>query len=220
MSVRLRSWGVFAACLVAGAGLLLSVTSCAPRIGEDPTAFKGVLIPTPTERPHFTLTTTDGEPYNFFEKTKGRLTFLFFGYTNCPDVCPVHMANLSSAIYRLTFEDRQKISVIFVTADPKRDTPAVLKKWLSGFDRSFVGLTGSEEEVDLVHAALNLGKPVRDEPRKDGQYAVGHAGQIIVIQPNDTSYVVYPFGTRQQDWSNDLPMLIDGTFRTKSLKPK
>lgn len=184
------------------------ITGCRPENLDDPTAFKGIALPAPISRPHFKLVDTKKGEYDFYEETRGRLTFLFFGYTNCPDVCPVHMANLASSIHRLKYEERQQISVVFVTADPERDTPEVLHHWLGDFDKGFTGLWGTVAQIDSIHEQLNLGKPFRAPPRADGSYAVGHAGQIIVFQANDTAYVTYPFGTRQQDWSNDLPRLL------------
>lgn len=195
--------------------LWVLVASCTGQPAVDPTAIRGVVLPDPIPRPDFTLNNTDGSPYHFANETNGRLTFLFFGYTHCPDVCPVHMANLASAIHRLEYEDREKISVVFVTVDPRRDTPGVLKSWIESFDPAFVALGGgiAESEVDSIQTSLKLGLPIREPARPDGSYAVGHAGQIIVFQADDTARIVYPFGTRQIDWVNDLPRLLDPQYR-------
>jgi cytochrome oxidase Cu insertion factor (SCO1/SenC/PrrC family) len=129
---------------------LLGLVACPQRPPADPSALRGVTLPTPIERPAFRLQDTEGQPYDFADRTKGRLTFLFFGYTNCPDVCPVHMSNLATVLRALDYTQRQQVAVVFVTADPERDSPAVLRKWLDSFDPSFVGLWGSEAEVDSV----------------------------------------------------------------------
>jgi protein SCO1/2 len=187
---------------------LLGLVACPQRPPADPSALRGVTLPTPIERPAFRLQDTEGQPYDFADRTKGRLTFLFFGYTNCPDVCPVHMSNLATVLRALDYTQRQQVAVVFVTADPERDSPAVLRKWLDSFDPSFVGLWGSEAEVDSVQTLLGLAPAIRSPKNDDGTYAVGHAGQVIVFQADDTARVVYPFGTRQADWAHDLPLLF------------
>src|SRR6185503_11265117 len=101
---------------------------------------RGFELGAPLPRPSFTLTATDGKPYAFAKETAGKLTLLFFGYTNCPDVCPVHAANIAEIIKDLPWEDRQRVSFVFVTTDPDRDSLPQLRKWLDNFDSTFVGL--------------------------------------------------------------------------------
>jgi protein SCO1/2 len=163
-------------------------------------------------RPSFTLTDTAGRPFDFRAQTQGKLTLLFFGYTNCPDACPLQMTTLASA---LAAPKMPKPVVVFVTTDPKRDTPAHLREWLDGYDASFVGLTGT---VDQIHAAEkaalvepsmfadSAGQPI-PEPPADGFYDVGHAAQILTYGPDDEGRIVYPAGVDRDDWVADLPRL-------------
>ncbi|MGH7505931.1 MAG: SCO family protein, partial [Longimicrobiales bacterium] len=119
--------------------------------GEDrarETGFHGVVLDAPQPRPDFTLRDTGGEPFRFRAETAGTLTLLFFGYTNCPDVCPVHLANLSAVLDRFAYDVRSRVRVVFVTTDPARDSPEKLRAWLDNFDPSFVGLTGTQAEVE------------------------------------------------------------------------
>ena len=120
--------------LLASALLLAACAAPAPR--------HGVSLEPPLPRPSFTLTDTRGQPYDFARETRGRLTFLFFGYTNCPDVCPVHVANVAAVLHKLSFEDQQQATFVFVTVDPARDSLPALRAWLDHFDKSFVGLRG------------------------------------------------------------------------------
>ena len=85
---------------------------------EADSPYSGVVLGEPTVRPEFSLTDLDGKPFDFYDETDGKLTFLFFGYTNCPDVCPVHMAQLSEILAR---PGMPSAKVVFVTADPTRD---------------------------------------------------------------------------------------------------
>lgn len=169
----------------------------------------------PTPRPEFTLTDTEGRPFDFDAETQGRLTLLFFGYTHCPDVCPGHLSILSSA---LAMPGTPEPLVVFVTTDPARDTPERLREWLGNFDDDFIGLTGSLEEIAAAEQAAFVGPsgPLDDEgnfaaeePDPADEYDVGHAAQILAYTPDDQAHLAYPFGTRQQDWAEDLPRLLE-----------
>lgn len=188
--------------------LTLSITlvacSPAPNPARD---LHGALVPSPTPRPAFTLTTTEGTPFAFHEATRGRLTLLFFGYTNCPDVCPATMANLGAVARRLTPTERRRLDVVFVTTDPARDRPEVLGPWLRQFDPDAIGLTGSLDEVIAAQVAAGVAPAIRDRGGTAAEYTVSHAAQVIVVSPDDSVHVVYPFGTRQREWADDLPRL-------------
>ncbi len=180
-----------------------------PRFAGEAGDLRGVMLPRPLEKPDFTLTDTDGEPFEFRAETDGYLTLLFFGYTHCPDVCPVHLANLAAVIEGLPRPTRNRIRVVFVTVDPARDTPARIREWLDEFDPGFIGLRGGREAVDSIMRSLSLPTAVIAEPGADGDYPVGHATQIIAFTADDVARVVYPFGTRQADWAYDLPRLVE-----------
>ncbi len=175
---------------------------------SDPTPRHGVAIEPALPRPSFTLTDTKGAPYDFAKETRGRLTFLFFGYTNCPDVCPVHVANVAAVLHTLPFEDQQKARFVFVTADPARDSLPVLRRWLDQFDASFVGLRGEEMDVARIMSAMGLPPAMRGAPGPNGQYEVGHPATVLVFTADDSAHVLYPFGTRQLDWAEDIPRLL------------
>jgi protein SCO1/2 len=167
-------------------------------------AWHGTVLPDPArERPSFTLVDTDGEPYDFTSQTAGKLTLVFFGYTNCPDVCPVHMATLAQALERVDVP----VDVVFVTTDPARDTGERIRSWLGSFDPEFVGLTGSLSEIEAAQAAMGAAVAIPEAPDDDGDYLVGHTSGVFVITPDDKVRLVYPFGTRQEDWVDDLPRI-------------
>lgn len=186
----------------------LSIQGCKQSAEEAPTGLKGVEMDSALPRPKFTLTATDGQPYAFAEKTHGKLTFLFFGYTNCPDVCPVHAANIAEIIKGLPWEDRQRVAFVFVTTDPARDSLPRLREWLSKFDSTFVGLRGPLEEVNSIEHSLNIGTIPIGEKAADGSYEVGHFAAVLAIEPDDSLRVMYPSGIRQQDWATDIPVLL------------
>ena len=197
--------------------LLASLGACEPpgssdAVGDSP--LRGSIIETGGVRPHFTLSDTDGNPYSFATETDGLLAFIFFGYTNCPDVCPIHMATLASAIGRLDPADRGRVRVVFITVDPLRDTPEVLRRWLDSFDRGFVGLRGTLDEVNAVAESLLLPPAAVPEDAGDS-YIVGHAASVLAVTPDGGTRVKYAFGTRQEDWAADLPLLLQWDGRAR-----
>lgn len=175
--------------------------------------YRGIVLDTGLTKPDFTLTDTRGQSFRFRQATQGTLTLLFFGYTNCEDVCPVHMANIAAVLRRLPPDVTSQVRVVFVTTDPERDTPTRLRAWLDNFNPSFIGLRGSVDEVNRIQAALGLPRAVREGAGNGGAgrggYTVGHAAQVLAFSPvDDRGHVIYPFGTRQQDWALDLPKLV------------
>jgi len=162
----------------------------------------------PRPKPDFRLTDFDGRRFDFRRDTAGRLTFLFFGYTHCPDVCPVHMANLAAALARIPPDDAKRVRVVFVTTDPARDTRARLKDWLGAFDPTFVGLTGTRAELEAALRAAGVAPTVAEPAPGDTSYEVGHAAQVLAYGLDGRLRAEYPFGTRQRDWAHDLPILL------------
>ncbi len=167
----------------------------------------GVVLDEPTEKPSFVLTDTSGDPYDFAEETEGRLTFLYFGYLSCPDICPVHMAQLGE-VFERNPEWKEDSAVVFVSVDPVRDKPEEIRAWLDGFGTDFIGLTGTEEQLVASQEAAVAGVAYQ-VPDENIGYTVAHAGQVFVYAPDGKGYTQYPFGTRQTDWDNDLPILMN-----------
>ncbi|MDP9436311.1 MAG: SCO family protein, partial [Actinomycetota bacterium] len=188
------------------------------------------LEPTPArQRPSFVLRDTAGAAYDFGQRTRGRPTLLFFGYTSCPDECPTAMADVAAALRTVEPSLREQVEVVFVTTDPDRDTPAVLRDWLAPFGARVVGLRGSQAEVDAAQQAVGLqparpdgvaptlpGKPDQHEhrpgtvPHSHAEplgYAVAHADVIFAYDAADRLPVMYPSGVTPADIAVDLPFL-------------
>lgn len=173
---------------------------------------RGVRLSPPQPKPDFTLTATDGRPFRFKADTRGTVALLYFGYTNCPDVCPLHLTNIAAALRRMSPEDRAMVRVVFVTTDPARDTPQHLRQWLDNFDRRFIGLSGSADSVNQIQARLGLPPATMEmmDPTASGPraaYGVGHAAQVLAFTPDDSLRTEYPSGFTTDDWLNDLPRL-------------
>jgi cytochrome oxidase Cu insertion factor (SCO1/SenC/PrrC family) len=188
---------------------LLLALGCAP--GQPPVRPEDLKAPRLTRglpRPAFVAQRGDGSPFDFRTETSGKLTFLFFGYTHCPDVCPLHMANLAAAIHALPSEIAAQVQVVFVTTDPERDTPERLRSWLSNFDSTFVGLSGDAAALNAVQQSMGMPPAMRDaEPTKDG-YTISHGAHLWAFTPDDSAHVVYPLGLAKEDLTGDIPKLL------------
>ncbi|MDW3215708.1 MAG: SCO family protein [Ilumatobacteraceae bacterium] len=190
--------------LVLGVGLLVGFTRAS---SQSSSAW--VKLATPIEMPEVVLTDTDGRPYDLRDQTAGQVTLLYFGYLNCPDACPIHMAVLGATFDQLEPDVRAQLNVVFVTTDPERDGPDDLREFLDRFDPDFVGLTGSQAELREAQVAAGVPVAVAEPADPDGDYLVGHATQVLVFDTDGIARSVYPFGVRQSDWVADLSKLVD-----------
>ena len=194
--------------LLSGACVML-LAGCAieGRRSWKPSELRGWIPIEPLPKVAFTLESMNGGEFEFLEETKGFVTLLFFGYTHCPDVCPLHMANISAVLKKLTPAVANQIRVVFVTTDPERDTSERMREWLGHFDPKFVGLRGPLEDVNAIQASIGLGASFREE-LPSGDYGIAHAAQVLAYTTDNRAHVMYAFGTRQEDWAHDLPLLV------------
>jgi protein SCO1/2 len=187
--------------------LSLGILGCGRSTPGGASPYRGTILPTPWPKVDFSLTATDGERFDFRRETEGFVTLLFFGYTSCPDICPVHMANIAAVLGKLPPTITNQVKVVFVSTDPARDKPERIREWLDHFDADFIGLRGSLETVNAIQQEIGL--PPAVAARSEGEeHTVGHAAQVIAYTRDDSAHVVYPFGTRQTDWAHDLPKLV------------
>ena len=198
-------------------GASLTAAPGPPRVPDPPRgprsapAYLGALVNPPLPKPRFTLTDTAGDPFDFRAKTQGYVTLLFFGYTRCPDECPLHVANVAMGLKKLPMESRARIKLVFVTTDPMRDEPHVLRSWLDHFDGRFIGLTGSDAAIEAAQRAAGL-PPARRAVRAGDDYAVGHANVVLAYSKDNLAHLMYPGGVTPQDWAHDLAQLVNETW--------
>jgi protein SCO1 len=176
-------------------------------LNDNPTVgpYQGFGLLPPQPRPSFTLTETDGKRFSF-SQTAGRPTLLYFGYTHCPDVCPTTMADIAQALQDVPAKIRQATNVVFVTTDVKRDTGPVIAAWLRHFDpglpRQFVGLTGSQAQIDAAQAAAHI-----QLAEDDGQL---HAADVVLYGADDYAHVKYLQSANESDQiSHDLRLVAE-----------
>ena len=188
--------------------LILSSLLSAQQAG---TSYRGGIVTPPLPKPRFILTDTSGAAFDFAQRTEGYVTLLFFGYTNCPDQCPMHMANLGAALKNVPAPIADQIKLVFVTTDPARDSPLVLRRWLDLFDRRSIGLTGTERAIEAVQRAAGVPLATKTGPA-NGNYGVAHANFVVAYSKDNLAHVIYPGGVSKQDWVHDLPLLIKETW--------
>jgi len=118
------------------------------------------------------------------ESFKGPLTAIFFGFTNCPDICPMTLNKMDIAISRLK-KGNKSLKLFFISVDPERDTPEVVKDYLSSFENNFVGITGEPEKIYLLSQSWGIisQKIFKD----DGEYNVDHSSPVILLK--DGKYI-------------------------------
>jgi protein SCO1/2 len=176
--------------------------------------YHGGLVTPPLPKPKFTLTDTSGAPFDFWLETQSYVTLLFFGYTHCPDECPLHMANIANSLQQMSPEVGKQVKVVFVTTDPGRDSAAVLRAWLDHFDEGFIGLTGSEAAIAAAQRTAHI--PLASKTVNTNQnYEVRHASFVLAYTKDNLAHVIYPGGVTSTDWEHDLPLLVKEAWSSR-----
>jgi protein SCO1/2 len=159
--------------------------------------------------PSGTLTADDGKPYNIRAMTKGVVTLLYFGYTHCPDLCPLTMSNTAVAIRELPKADQSKVRVLFVSVDPGRDTPARLRSWLGNYNSTFIGLRGTLKQVEAFEQQTGLpdGPEFSDGA---GQVQLDHATEMFAYGTDNVAHEAFFPSTPPANMANDLKLLVAG----------
>jgi protein SCO1/2 len=194
--------------------LAIVTLGCKPA-GSDGFNVQGLAGPQilpPLPKPDLVLETTEGKRFDLKAETEGYLTLLFFGYTHCPDLCPVQLANIAAAMKGLDPSVTDRMKVVFVTVDPRRDTPAVIRAWLDHFDHRFIGLTGDSASIAYAFTQLRLGHPMPPVPIQgdSAAYRVNHTVLVLAFTSDNLAHVAYPSGIRPEQWASDLALLAKG----------
>lgn len=192
---------VIATCCAA-ALLLFGLAACTP--DPQPLTLKATDISSADFGQPFTLTGQDGKPHALGDY-QGKAVALFFGYTHCPDICPITMLEYQQ-VMKLLGKDSDRVQVLFVSIDPQRDTPQVLAGYVPFFDKRFMGLTGSAEQVAKVAAQYKIVAQRQD--RADGGYTMDHSAGSYLFDTAGKLRVYVPYGTPAADIAHDLQQLL------------
>lgn len=152
-------------------------------------AGRGMVAP---EGGDFVLQSADGPVDS--RALRGKVLLLYFGYSNCPDVCPASLAAGAQALAMLEAGERANTRLIMISVDPERDTPASLKEYATYFHPEMIGATGTPEQIAALAKAYGAGY-IRQPPRSDGGYAVDHTTHTYLVGPDGKLSATLPLGT-------------------------
>ncbi len=184
--------------------LLLALAGCGD--DSDTASLHGTRVDPPFTVATDTLADTEGNAYSLATSTDKRLTLVFFGYTNCPDICGTVMGNLASAMTRLDDRDRDQVDVVFVTTDPARDTADVLRSYLDRYDPSFIGVTGPIDEIAAVGKSIAVG--MGEELPTGGYNVDAHTTQVTAIDSDDQAPMYWSQSTSSKQFADDIHTLL------------
>lgn len=190
--------------LTAALALALSLGACAQSAPSDKPVFPHAAItPAPAALPALSLENSAGKPATL-AAYKGKWVWLYMGYTSCPDVCPAAMSYLAHE-YKL-LKQPADVQGVFVSVDPKRDTPQKLGTWAHFYDPHFVGLTGSKAAIAALAKPLGFGYNF-DPPDKNGFYGVEHSNLVFVLDPQGRYVATYVPGLHPGTMAQDFNAL-------------
>ena len=167
--------------------------------------FQGSLIDPPVAAADFQLVDQNARPFRLSEQ-RGRILLMLFGYTHCPDVCPLTLSQFKQ-IKGLLGDEGKDVGYILITVDPERDTPQQLNQYLANFDASFVGLTGSHSDLDAVWKSYGV---YQEQHAADshGNYETDHTARIYLIDAKGNWRVTYSFGMENEKIAQDVAHLL------------
>ncbi len=168
--------------------------------------FQGSVIEPALPADDFELTTQDGESFRLSDY-QGEPVLMFFGYTNCPDVCPTTLYEYKR-IASILGEESDQVVFTFITVDPQRDTPEQLKTYVQGFNSSFIGLTGTEDELEPVYQTFGVYHEIQESDSAAG-YLVDHTARIYVLDRSGDLRLTFPFGMDVNAMADDIQHLLD-----------
>ncbi|WP_271008524.1 SCO family protein [Paucibacter sp. B51] len=173
--------------------------------GSSKLAFKGVDLTGAEYARNLNLPDQDGRSRSLAD-FKGKVVVVFFGYTQCPDVCPTTMAELAE-VKRSLGADGERVQGVFVSVDPERDSPALLKAYMASFDPSFVALRGSEEQTKV--AAKEFKVYYAKVPGKTPEsYTLDHTAASFIFDPEGRVRVFSRYGSGAQALADDIKLLL------------
>ena len=175
--------------------------------GSSAPEFRGSVLEEPLPVPDFALTDQHGQPFRFSDQ-QGNVVLLFFGYTQCPDVCPTTLATWKK-IHKALGEDVERVRFVFVTVDPERDTPERLGLHVNAFNPDFTGLVGPEEELEAIYQLFGV---IHEKDTSSGSaagYLVNHTATTFVLDPEGQWRLRETYGTEVPDLVYDIQQLIE-----------
>ena len=169
-----------------------------------PHTFHGTVIQSPETSYDFTLTGGNGDVS--LSDFRGKLVLIYFGYTFCPDICPATLGNVNQALKQIGSK-AEDIQLIMVSLDPQRDTPEKLEQYVAHFNPTFIGITGTQEQVDTVTSLYGIFYE-KKEGSEATSYLIDHTATLMVIDREGYLKLVFPFGVTADEIADDLKYML------------
>lgn len=170
-----------------------------------------MVLPEPKVIADFDLLDGAGQPFSL-ENLEGKWTLMFFGFTNCPDVCPSALYDLnliSEALDKSRGDESPGHQVVFVSVDPERDTPEKLSEYVAYFNPDFIGVTGNPEQLAPLTMQLGIATQVEEHEAGAERYNVYHTASVMLMDPDGQLYGVFPAPHNAEKMAADLAAAID-----------
>lgn len=171
-----------------------------------PPQLHGVVLQSPRPTADFTLETSAGAPMSLSD-LRGKHVLVYFGYTYCPDVCPVTLNDLADMANTLGANAMDEVRVLFVSVDPRRDTPEHLASYLPHFHPDFLGMTGTIEDIQPVASQFGIFFEAQEGSPETG-YLVDHSSAVTLVDPQGRMRMVFPYGVSGEEMAADLQYFI------------
>ena len=188
---------------LAAVAALLAVAATAAC--EDRASFRGVALDPPEPAPALRLASAGGDAFDLAAQ-RGSVVLLFFGYTQCPDVCPTTLAEWAQ-VRRALGDDAERVRFVFVSVDPERDTPAIARDYARRFDSTFVGLVA--DSVTMARLTPDFHLAAHAVPSAAGEYTMSHGSHFLVYDPRGRLRVLHTSGSTADDVRADVARLLD-----------
>lgn len=188
-----------------GMGILVSLAAILGVLSMRPYLFHGAEIDPAQPAPEIALPDTHGQMFTLSQQ-RGNIVLIFFGYTNCPDVCPATLSEMRRLVENLG-DDAQNVRVVFVTVDPDRDTPEKMKAYVNAFNPAFIGLSASLDELEPVISAYGVFREIQEGGSASG-YLVAHSSRTYLVDKRGDLRMTFAFGTPLSDIESDVRYLL------------
>ncbi len=188
------------------AGLLVAAAVASLVAAARPYTNHGSVIQQDFKAPDLSLPDGKGESFQLAQQ-RGKVVVMFFGFTHCPDICPTTMADFARIHQRLG-KDAGRVDFVFISVDPDRDTPQITAQYAAKFDPSFVGLSGTEQQLTPVWKAYGVYRQLDKKSPTDTNYNVEHSTQIYLVDPSGNLRITYSYGTPVDDMLQDIRHLL------------
>ena len=190
----------------AGAGLLARCLAPAAVTAQPAPAFRAGVFEPPRAAPPFELPGSTGAPVRLSDY-RGKVVALAFGFTYCPRICPVTLANLARVFEKLGAA-ASDVQVVFVSVDPERDTPERMREFLSFFNPGFLGATGTPQQLEAVRNEFGVSANKAVSAVKKLGYEVHHSSFVYLIDRKGQLRLLMPFGKTADDLEHDIRLLL------------